>query len=93
MNIPPVTQEYDPSSQAILNDVLVKADEQNFKLDQDNFFTTGSICLQSEDGTWFQITVNDSGELSTSELLSSNGRIDSAGRPVIASENPYYVAP
>jgi len=47
MIIPPVTPEYDSSAQAVLNDVLVKADGQNFKLDQDNFFTTGSICLQS----------------------------------------------
>tara|TARA_R110002051_G_scaffold273079_1_gene333734 strand:- start:378 stop:659 length:282 start_codon:yes stop_codon:yes gene_type:complete len=93
MNIPPVTPEYDPSSQAVFNDVLVKADGQNFKLDQDNFFTTGSICLQSADGTWFQIIVNDAGVLSTSELLSSDGRLDSAGRPVIATTNPYYVAP
>ena len=95
MIIPPVTQEYDPSSQAILNDVLVKADGQNFKLDQDNFFTTGSICLQSADGTWFQIIIDNSGNLSTSELLSTgaNARVDSDGRPVIASTNPYYVAP
>ena len=95
MIIPPVTQEYDSSSQAILNDVLIKADEQNFKLDQDNFFTTGSICLQSADGTWFQIVVNDAGALSTSELLSTgaDARVDSDGRPVIASTNPYYVAP
>jgi len=90
MNIPPVTPEYDPSSQAILNDVLVKADGQNFKLDQDNFFTTGSICLQSADGTWFQIIIDNSGNLSTSQLLASDGRIDSAGRPVIATTNPYY---
>tara|TARA_R110002051_G_scaffold116375_1_gene189894 strand:- start:377 stop:658 length:282 start_codon:yes stop_codon:yes gene_type:complete len=93
MNIPPVTPEYDPSSQAILNDVLVKADGQNFKLDQDNFFTTGSICLQSENGKWWQIIISDTGDLSTSELLASNGRIDSAGRPLIATTNPYYVAP
>ena len=95
MNIPPVTPEYDPSSQAILNDVLVKADGQNFKLDQDNFFTTGSICLQSDNGKWWQITLSDAGVLGTSELLSSgpNQRLDADGRPSIASTNPYYVAP
>ena len=93
MIIPPVTPEYNSSSQAILNDVLIKADEQNFKLDQDNFFTTGSICLQSANGKWWQITISDAGVLGTSELLSSDGRIDSEGRPVIASTNPYYVAP
>jgi len=93
MNIPPVTPEYDPSSQAILNDVLVKADEQNFKLDQDNFFTTGSICLQSQpNGKWWQITISESGVLGTSELLSTGDdtRVDSDGRPVIATTNPYH---
>jgi len=92
MIIPPVTQDYDPSAQAVLNDTLIKADGQNFKLDQDNFFTTGSICLQSADGTWFQITISDAGVLGTSELLSTgdDARVDSEGRPVIASTNPYY---
>jgi len=95
MIIPPVTPEYDPSSQAILNDALIKSDQQNFKLDQDNFFTTGSICLQSANGKWWQITISDTGDLDTSELLSTgaNARLDADGRPVIASTNPYYVAP
>ena len=35
MIIPPVTPEYDTAAQAILNDVLIKSDQQNFKLDQD----------------------------------------------------------
>ena len=91
MILPPVTPEYDSSSQAVLNDVLTKADERNFKLDRDNFFTTGSICLQSANGKWWQITISDTGVLGTSELLSTraNARVDSEGRPVIASTNPY----
>ena len=91
MILPPVTPEYDSSSQAVLNDVLKKADERNFKLDRDNFFTTGSICLQSANGKWWQITISDTGVLGTSELLSTgaNARVDSEGRPVIASTNPY----
>jgi len=82
--LPPVTPEYDTSSQAILNDALEKADGQNFKLDQDNFFTTGSICLQSQpNGKWWQITISESGALGTSELLSTgdDARVDSDGRP------------
>ena len=90
MILPPVTQEYDSSTQAVFNDTLIKSDEQNFKLDQDNFFTTGSICLQSANGKWWQITISDAGVLGTSELLSSDGRIDSDGRPAIATTNPYY---
>jgi len=95
MILPPVTPEYDSSSQAVFNDTLIKADGQNFKLDQDNFFTTGSICLQSANGKWWQITISDAGVLGTSELLSTgaSARVDSEGRPVIASTNPYYVAP
>ena len=96
MILPPVTPEYDSSAQSVLNDALTEADGQNFKLDQDNFFTTGSICLQSQpNGKWWQITISETGVLSTSELLSTgaNARVDSDGRPVIASTNPYYVAP
>ena len=61
MIIPPVTPEYDTSAQAKLNEVLTKSDEQNFKLDQDNFLTTGSICLQDSVGDWFKIGVNPGG--------------------------------
>ena len=95
MILPPVPLEYDSSSQAVFNDTLIKADGQNFKLDQDNFFTTGSICLQSANGKWWQITISNTGDLDASELLSTgaNARVDSDGRPVIASTNPYYVAP
>jgi hypothetical protein len=60
MIIPPVTPEYDTSSQAILNEVLTKSDGQNFKLDQDNFLTTGSICLQNVEGDWFKLGIRSS---------------------------------
>ena len=57
MIIPPVTPEYDSSSQAVFNEVLTKSDEQNFKLDQDNFLTTGSVCLQDSVGGWYKIGI------------------------------------
>ena len=87
MRLPPVINEYKPSVQTILQNELEKADEQNIKLDKDNFLTTGSLCLQSADGTWFRLTVSNAGALSASELTGT--QIDSDGRPVIASTNPY----
>ena len=87
MRLPPVINDYKPSVQTILQNELEKADEQNIKLDKDNFLTTGSLCLQSADGTWFRLTVSNAGALSASELTGT--QIDSDGRPVIASTNPY----
>ena len=58
MIFPPVTPEYDTGSQATMHEELVKADTQNFKLDQDNFLTTGSICLQNGEGHWFKLGVS-----------------------------------
>ena len=92
MIIPPVTPEYDSSSQAVLNDVLEKADGQNFKLDQDNFLTTGSICLQNGDGDWFKLGVstlaqNNPPILTITKLAGT--QLDADGRPSIASTNPY----
>lgn len=58
MIIPPVTQEYDAAVQAVFNEVVEKSDQQNLKLDQDNFLTTGSICLQDGDGDWFKLGVS-----------------------------------
>ena len=88
MIIPPVTPEYDPSAQAVLNDVLPKADEQNFKLDQDNFLDTGSICLKDSNGNWYILGVNTSGVLTVTQLAGT--QLDADGRPSIASVNPYY---
>ena len=87
MIIPPVTPEYDPSAQAVLNDVLTKADEQNFKLDQDNFLDTGSICLKDSNGDWYILGVNTSGVLTVAKLAGT--QLDADGRPSIASVNPY----
>ena len=88
MIIPPVTPEYDPSSQAVLNDVLTKADEQKFKLDQDNFLDTGSRCLKDSNGDWYILGVNTSGVLTVTQLAGT--QLDADGRPSIASVNPYY---
>ena len=93
MIIPPVTPEYDSAVQAVFNDVLEKADVQNFKLDQDNFLTTGSICLQNGDGDWFKLGVNTASTPVLTITKLTGTQIDAEGRPVIASTNPYYVAP
>ena len=87
MRLPPVTNEYKPAVQTELQVQLERADDQNIKLDKDNFLTTGSLCLQSADGTWFKLTVSNAGALSATELTGT--QLDSAGRPVIASTNPY----
>ncbi len=91
MILPPVTPEYDASSQAVMNEELVKADAQNFKLDQDNFLDTGSICLKDSNGDWYVLGVNTSGALTVTKLVGT--QLDADGRPSIASTNPYYVAP
>ena len=91
MILPPVTPEYNTSVQAVFNDTLIKADEQNFKLDQDNFLDTGSICLKDSNGDWYKLGVNTSGVLTVTQL--SGTQLDADGRPSIASTNPYYVAP
>ena len=69
MILPPVTPEYDTGSQAVFNDVLTQSDQQNFKLDQDNFLSTGSICLQDSVGDWFKIGVTTSNGVLTLGVL------------------------
>ena len=89
MILPPVTPEYDTGSQTTMHEELTKADAQNFKLDQDNFLTTGSICLQNGDGDWFKLGVNTA----TTPILTitklTGTQLDADGRPAIASTNPY----
>ena len=81
MILPPVTPEYDAAVQANFNDELVKADEQNFKLDQDNFLTTGSICLQNGDGDWFKIGISSLtgsavGRIEDEGIVSGSGHVE-----------------
>ena len=87
MRLPPVINDYKPSVQTILQNELEKADDQNIKLDKDNFLETGSICLKNSDGEWYKLGVNTSDQLTVTKLTGT--RLDSAGRPVIASTNPY----
>lgn len=87
MNLPPVPEQYQVGTQTELHNQIRSADTQNLKLDQDNFLDSGSISLQSPDGTWFILSVDNSGNLSATELTGT--QIDSFGRPVIASSNPY----
>jgi hypothetical protein len=88
MIIPPVTQDYDSSSQAILNDVLTKSDGQNFKLDQDNFLTTGSICLQDSVGDWFKLGVSTPGG-----AVLTVGTIVDGGDHTFSSPYSFYNVP
>ena len=91
MKLPTIPNEYRPSIQTELQTQLEKANDQNLKLDQDNFIETGSIVLKAYDGPkWFRIIVSNTGTLSAAEL--TGAQLDSAGRPVIASTNPYYTA-
>ncbi len=83
MILPPVTPEYDVGSQAAMKDELTKADAQNFKLDQDNFLDTGSICLKDSNGNWYTLGVSTSGVLAVTKLAGT--QLDDADRPVIAS--------
>ena len=89
MILPPVTPEYNSASQAVLNETLAKADEQNFKLDQDNFLDTGSICMKDANGNWYILGVNTSGVLTVTQLAGT--QLDADGRPSIASVNPYSI--
>ena len=69
MKLPTIPNEYRPSIQTELQTQLERANDQNLKLDQDNFIETGSIVLKAYDGPkWFRIIVSNTGTLSASEL-------------------------
>jgi hypothetical protein len=86
MILPPVTPEYDVGSQAVFNDVLTQSDGQNFKLDQDNFLSTGSICLQDSVGDWFKIGID-------SNAVATVGTIVHGGDHTFSSPYEFYNVP
>jgi len=89
MILPPVTNEYDSSTQVVFHNEIKKTDDQNLKLDQDNFLTTGSICLQNGDGDWFKLGVNTASPPVFTITKLAGSQLDANGRPLLASTNPY----
>ena len=79
--LPP--EEYTQEYFAKMRDQLINEDSLKMRRDQDNFIQTGSVCLQSPDGSWFKITVDNSGTLSASAVT-----VDSEYRPR-QTTNPY----
>ena len=88
MILPPVTPEYDVGSQAVFNEVLTQSDGQNFKLDQDNFLTTGSVCLQDSVGDWFKLGVSTPGG-----AVLTVGTIADGGDHTFSSPYSFYNVP
>ena len=89
MILPPVSQEYKPETHNVMLHEIEKSDGQNLKLDQDNFLTTGSICLQNGDGDWFKLGVNTATPPVLIITKLAGTQLDASGRPVLASTNPY----
>jgi len=90
MILPPVTPEHDTAVQAVFNDTLEKADGQNFKLDQDNFLTTGSVCLQNVEGDWFKLGIRSS---ATGGAVATVGTIVHGGDHTYSSPYSFYNVP
>ena len=74
------TYFYDLASEIRNNDV------RSMKIDGDNVLkvNTGAIILQSPDGDYWRLTVDNSGNLGTSQVTN----LDSSGNPIV-SQNPY----
>lgn len=68
INIPLAPLEYDQRFQTDLNEAVNELDENTLKLDQDNFIVTGSIVLQSPDGTLYKLQVANGGALSATAV-------------------------
>ena len=79
--LPP--EEYSAEYFSMMRDELMRDDKMKLKMDVDNFVDTGSLCIQSPDGSWFKISVSDGGTLSAVAVT-----VDSDGNPKQTS-NPY----
>lgn len=83
IQLPNPPESYDPEYISRMRDELQTTDEEGLKKTIDNVIETGSIILKSPDGSYFKLTVSNSGTLSTSSVS-----VDSQFRPK-ASSNPY----
>ena len=62
--------------------IVVKNSQASARIDQDNVFDKGSLILKSPDGSYFQITVNNSGTLAATAVTTVNSL-------PVTTTNPY----
>lgn len=82
-SLPLPPEEYSAEYFSLMRDELMRDDKMKLTLDVDNFVDTGSLCIQSPDGSWFKISVSNGGTLSAVAVT-----VDSDGNPKQTS-NPY----
>ena len=68
MKLPSAAREYDLRDQAQLRNLLERADVQNRKQGQDVEIRGARLILTSPNGTRYSVTVDNSGNLSTTAL-------------------------
>lgn len=68
MKLPSATPQYDLRDQAQLRNLLERADVQNRKKGQDIEVLGARLVLTSPNGTRYSVTVDNSGNLSTTAL-------------------------
>lgn len=68
MKLPSATQQYDLRDQAQLRNLIERADVQNRKQGQDVEIRGARLVLTSPNGTRYSVTVDNSGNLSTTAL-------------------------
>lgn len=83
IKLPEAPENYDPTHTALVQEELENESNYSLKTNTDNFIDTGSVCLQSPDGSWFKLNVSNGGVLSTTSVTT-----DSDGKP-LQTTNPY----
>jgi hypothetical protein len=68
MRLPLPSQEYRSSIIQQTNNVLELEDNKNFKKDTDMNINDGRLILKSPNGTRYQVTVDNSGNLGTTAI-------------------------
>ena len=68
MKLPTAAQSYDLRDQAQMRNLLERADVQNMKRGQDIEVSSARLILTSPNGSRYSVTVDNSGNLSTTAL-------------------------
>lgn len=68
MNLPPPTPAYDKTNESETRRILMVADQVNRKTTQDVEIGKERLILKSPNGTRYSVTVDNSGNLSTTSL-------------------------
>ena len=92
--LPDPPSEYSAAFQSELNNAIREIEDNSLKLNEDNFVDTGSLVIKSPNGKLWRLSVNDTGDIISSQTTTNeDGTLSARGSNPYGSDSGTYTVP